>query len=165
MRCGRIPAGYLRKRFGFRFLPDFDPGLWERSKTAADSAVRKLPPGMVAGSDLDRTAVKAARTNCRMLPGGGNISILRKDFNDIPALEGRVILCNPPYGIRMRGDEELARFYKLFGDFLKQRCTGSEAYLYFGNRDMLKQFGLRPSWKRPIRHAGLDGRLVKYELY
>jgi putative N6-adenine-specific DNA methylase len=65
----------------------------------------------------------------------------------------------------MQEQDNLARFYKQFGDFLKQRCAGSEAYLYFGDRGMLKHFGLKPAWKKPIRHAGLDGRVVKYELY
>jgi putative N6-adenine-specific DNA methylase len=54
---------------------------------------------------------------------------------------------------------------KELGDFLKQRCKGSTAYLYFGNRDLIKKIGLRPSWKRPLKSGGLDGRLVKYELF
>jgi putative N6-adenine-specific DNA methylase len=60
---------------------------------------------------------------------------------------------------------DLNRFMKDLGDFLKKRCKGSTAYLYFGNREMIKQVGLRPAWKRPLRAGGLDGRLVKYELY
>ena len=51
------------------------------------------------------------------------------------------------------------------GDFLKQRCQGSTAYLYFGKREMIKSIGLRPTWKKPLKNGGLDGRLVKYELY
>lgn len=33
MRYCRIPSGYLKKSFGFGFLPDFDKTLWEKGKT------------------------------------------------------------------------------------------------------------------------------------
>jgi putative N6-adenine-specific DNA methylase len=59
----------------------------------------------------------------------------------------------------------MREFYRRLGDFLKQRCKGSTAYLYFGDREMIKSIGLKPAWKKPLRNGGLDGRLVKYELY
>ena len=58
-----------------------------------------------------------------------------------------------------------AEFYRRFGDFLKQRCTGATAFVYFGDRQWIQKMGLRPSWKKPLNTGGLDGRLVKYELY
>ena len=76
-----------------------------------------------------------------------------------------VIVCNPPYGIRLKQNKNLDEFYKLFGDFLKQQCKGSEAYIYFGNREYIKRIGLKSSWKKQLSNGGLDGRLVKYELY
>ena len=39
-------------------------------------------------------------------------------------------------------------FFKGFGDFLKQRCKGSEAYGYFGKREMIKRIGLKAAWKK-----------------
>jgi len=162
--CG-IPSGFLKKDFGFRFLPDFDSHLWEEIKNGADEKIRELPTGLVAGSDIAQSAVTAAKANCRMLPGGRMVRICQKDFKDIPALENMVILCNPPYGIRLKTRDDLGEFYKNLGDFLKQRCKGSQAYIYFGNREMLKQIGLKPAWKKPIKNAGLDGRVAKYELY
>ncbi len=161
----RIPAGYLRRRFGFRYLPDFDETLWRRVKAEADRAIRPLAPDLISGSDVDPTAVRATRKNCPRLPGGDAIRIARQDFREIESLEGRTILCNPPYGIRLGKDTDLGAFYKELGDFLKQRCKGSEAYLFFGDREMIKQIGLKPAWKRPMRNAGLDGRVVKYELF
>jgi putative N6-adenine-specific DNA methylase len=90
---------------------------------------------------------------------------LRRDFESIEAAENQVIFCNPPYGRRMNASADLASFYRRFGDFLKHRCKGSTAFIYFGNREMIKHIGLRPSWKKPLKNGGLDGRLVKYELY
>ena len=165
MAVCRIPSGYLRPRFGFRFLPDFEAPLWDRVKQAADEQILPLPEGLISGGDHDRTAVKAARINCSRLPGGGNIRILHRDYREIPELENHTILCNPPYGIRVKPEEDLGLFFKGFGDFLKQRCKGSDALIYFGDREMIKKIGLKPAWKKPMRNAGLDGRVAKYELY
>ena len=65
----------------------------------------------------------------------------------------------------MDADAGIKSFMKQFGDFLKQRCKGSEAYVYFGNRELIKSIGLKPDWKKVIISGGLDGRLVKYNIY
>lgn len=161
----RIPAGFLRNGFGVRLLPDFEEKIWNRMKQSADKAIRDLRPGLITGSDVDPAAIKATRINAPLLPGGDAIRIRRNDFRRIDSLENRVILCNPPYGIRLEKKTDLPAFYKDFGSFLKQKCKGSEAYIYFGNREMIKRIGLKPSWKKPVRNAGLDGRVVKYEMY
>ena len=164
MLAGRIPAGYLRKAFGFRFLPDFDPKLWKSVKRRADRRITAAPDGLVAGSDIASHAIKASRTNCNQLPHGDRVMITRSDFRNLQGLENKLILCNPPYGIRLQ-DKGLQQLYRPLGDFLKQRCRGAQAFIYFGNRALMKHMGLKPSWKKPLRNAGLDGRLVKYELY
>jgi len=165
MRVCSIPAGFLRNRFGFTFLPDFDRGTWRTVKAQSDEKMRPLPNGLITGSDKDRTAVKAAAANCRILPNGHEISIFRKDVHALPPIENSVIVCNPPYGIRMKDDAGLDTFSRDLGNFLKRRCKGSDVYIYFGNRDMIKKIGLKPAWKKPLRNAGLDGRLVKYEMF
>jgi putative N6-adenine-specific DNA methylase len=65
----------------------------------------------------------------------------------------------------MDTDAAIKDFMKQLGDFLKQRCKGGEAYLYFGNRELIKSIGLKPAWKKVLISGGLDGRLVKYSLY
>ena len=165
MRYSNIPAGVFRTRFGFESLPDFKDGVWKQVKKEADGRIRQLPQGLIAGSDVSAEAVSAARTNLMGLSYGNNVSIERVDFRMLPALEEHVIVTNPPYGIRMGGDENLEMFYKDLGDFLKQKCKGSAAFVYFGERQYIKKIGLKTSWKKPVTAGGLDGRLVKYEIY
>jgi putative N6-adenine-specific DNA methylase len=165
MRYSRIPAGIFRKRFGFQCLPDFDGDVWGRVKREADGHIRELPKKVIAGSDVSPEAVSAARTNLMGLHYGNNVKVERKDFQELPALQKHVIVCNPPYGIREGKDLNLDVFHKNFGDFLKQRCKGSTAYVYFGEPKFIKRIGLKASWKRSIKAGGLDGRLVKFEMY
>ena len=161
----RIPAAFRRERFGFMRLPDFDSSLWEKVKKQADTAIRGLPEGLIAGSDLSRKAIEVSRTNLMNLPEGDKVQLHVQDFRNLEPLENQVIVCDPPYGVRTRSKEELPQFYKAFGDFLKRKCRGSTAFVYFGNRELMKHIGLKPSWKVPLSTGGLDGRLAKFEMY
>ena len=165
MRYSNIPAGVFRNQFGFQFLPDFDAAVWQQVKQEADGHIRQLPQGLIAGSDVSAEAVSAARTNLMGLHYGNNVSVEKADFRELPALEEHVIVTNPPYGIRLGRDENLEMFFENLGDFLKQKCKGSAAFVYFGDRKHIKNIGLKTSWKKPIKAGGLDGRLVKYEMY
>ncbi len=165
MQACRVPSGYLKSAFGFEALPDHDPGLWKAVRAELDGRICPLSAGLIAGSDQAPRAVAASRRNLDTLPSGSGVPVYRKGFQEIRELENRTILCNPPYGLRMGKGDGLGELYKAFGDFLKQRCQGSTAYVYFGNRDMIPKIGLRPSWKRPLSNARLDGRLARFEIY
>ena len=160
-----IPSGYFRESFGFRFMPDFDEHTWNSVKQEADEKIRPLKEGLIAGSDISSQAIEMARMNSRNLPSGRNIRFSKLRFQDIESIKDTTIVCNPPYGLRMKNSQDMGAFMTEFGDFLKQRCTGSSAYVYFGNRELIKKVGLRTAWKKPLKNGQLDGRLVKYDLY
>jgi putative N6-adenine-specific DNA methylase len=165
MHYCRIPTGYLRKKVGFAALPDFDAKIWASVKQDEDSRIRDLPQGLISGSDKSLEAVTAAKTNIKSFAQGNNIALSVKSIQDIKSLKNSVIVCNPPYGLRLNTDGNIKAFMKQLGDFLKQHCKGSDAYLYFGNRELIKSIGLKPSWKKILISGGLDGRLVKYSMY
>ncbi len=165
MAYGRVPSGLFRKRFGFEFMPDFDAALWQGVRKETLGAVRDVPQDLIEGSDVSPEAVATARKNARTLPQGERISLKVMDFRAIEDLAERVIITNPPYGIRLGKDQNLASLYKDLGDFLKKKCKGSQAYIYFGNRELIPYIGLRPSWKKALKSGGLDGRLAKFEMY
>jgi putative N6-adenine-specific DNA methylase len=48
----------------------------------------------------------------------------------------------------MNGGQDIGLFMKGFGDFLKQQCTGSTAYVYFGTAAH-QDVGLRTAWRNP----------------
>ncbi len=165
MRYCRIPAQIFRREFGFERLPDFNAPLWDRVKLAANRDIQPLPEKMMAGSDISQVSVNAVKTNLMGLHFGGNIQIDLIDFKEIPSIEDSVIITNPPYGIRLGKDQDMNQFYKDLGSFLKERCKNCTAYVYFGEPKFIKKVPLSPSWKRPLKIGGLDGKLVKYELY
>lgn len=165
MNYCRIPALYLRKRFGFQKLPDYDDKQWKKEKSKADKRIRDISPGLISGSDISKKAIETAKMNLKQIPHSDKIKLKIKDFEKLSALENQVIVTNPPYGIRIKTKNKMEEFYKNFGDFLKQKCKGSNAYVYFGERKYIKNIGLRTSFKKALRNGGIDGRLVKLELY
>lgn len=165
MAQARIPSGYLHPTFAFRFMPDFDAALWKQVKAEQDALIRPCNTELIQGSDRDSWAVDATKKNLAMFPGGDAIVISKRSYQDIAMIELSVIVCNPPYGIRLEKDTDMPAFMKAFGDFLKQRCSGSVAYVYFGNIDLVKRIGLRPAWKKVLSTGGLEGRLAKYEMF
>jgi 23S rRNA (guanine2445-N2)-methyltransferase len=160
-----VPSGLLRRRFGFEFLPDFSSKIWREEKARAGALMRELPNRTIYGNDISGDAVASARKNLLGLPGGRGVNLKTGDYKGLSGLENSVIVCNPPYGVRMKQENDLDLFYRDLGDFLKHQCTGASAYIYFGNLEMIKRIGLKPSWKKPLKNGGLDGRLVKYEMY
>ncbi|MFC1838077.1 class I SAM-dependent RNA methyltransferase [Thermodesulfobacteriota bacterium] len=165
LKSSGMPPGKLRKYFGFEQLPDFNKNMWSRIKKQGEKINVDLPRGIISGSDISKQAVNVSRNNCSVIDKTGIIRILKKDIFDIESIHDSHIVCNPPYGIRLKGMKSLKGFYKDFGDFLKQKCKGSAAFIYFGERQHIKEIGLKPAWKKPLHNGGLDGRLVKYELY
>ncbi len=165
MKAGNVPAAYLRRKFGFLRLPDFDATVWNQIKTKANNETVDIPDGLISGSDISADAAKAVRTNRNELPEIGTIKVRRSDFQSLEGFSNTTIVTNPPYGIRLGNTEEVAGLLKEFGDFLKQKCTGSTAFIYYGDKTLVKKLGLKPEWKHPLRAGGLDGMLCKYELY
>ena len=163
-QCG-IPAAYLRKRFGLLRLPDFNATVWNQVKTETNAGIQRPEEGLFKGSDISAEALKAARANRATLPEGGKITVRRQDFRQLEGLSNTTIVTNPPYGIRLGSTDDASILLKDFGDFLKQKCTGSSAFIYYGEASLVKKLGLKPEWKHAVRSGGLDGVFCKYELY
>ncbi len=130
-----------------------------------DSGITPIDKGLISGSDIDSEAIRLARKNLERLPYGNLVTMVTADFRDIQEWKDGVIVTNPPYGKRISPWQTIPEFYKEFGDFLKQRCTNTSAFIYVGEPALLKTVGLRTTWKKELVNGALEGRLAKYELY
>ncbi len=167
MHYCHIPTGFKRKHmdYGFVQLPDFDRNIWNGVKREEDKKIRPCPEGLIRGSDVDPQAVKAARRNLNQIPGGNEIIVSRSDFRNLTETKGHMIVTNPPYGIRVGEKEPLFDLYKEFGDFLKQQCNGSTAFILCGDIELTKHIGLKISRRIPLYNGPIEARLIKIDLY
>jgi putative N6-adenine-specific DNA methylase len=163
----RSAPGLLRTSFGFQKLSDYRPSLWAALVDEARGASRRGVTGRITGSDNSTEAIRGAVRNARNAGIPGLVSFDVRDVREFsPGTPPGVILCNPPYGVRMAGgEEEVAGFYRALGEALKKRCAGWTAYLLSGNPEATRHLGLKASRRFPLRNGPIDCRLLKYELY
>jgi len=157
----RIPAGYLRPLAGLQFLPDYDATLWQKLTDEAQDGIRELPKGLIAGSDIAATAIASARENLNKLPFGSRVELCQAPFQTLSRRGGMCIITNPPYGVRLEKDRPIAILYNELGDFLKQKCPDSEAYILCGNKDLVPELRLRAHWKKSLKNGDLEVKLAK----
>jgi len=55
--------------------------------------------------------------------------------------------------------------YSELGDFIKQKCTGTTAYIYTGSPQLRKNIGLRTSRRIPLVNGQLEGVLLQIDSY
>lgn len=94
--------GFLRNNYGFMFIKEFPEDYWqELRKKAREKILKKLPAKIIA-TDIDKTAVAAARNNAQTAGVDHLIEfdICPYEKTSIPE-DGGIIILNPPYGERM----------------------------------------------------------------
>ncbi len=164
MHYCHIPAGYLRQNQSIRYLPDFDPALWQKIRSEADSAIRSLPEGLISGSDQDPVCIQSARSNLALLPGGLAVTLRVSRFQDLPLRQELCIVSNPPYGVRLDKNASIDGLYNAIGDFLKQKRPHSEAYILCGSKGLVSALRLRAYWKKVLKNGDLEACLAKIVL-
>jgi putative N6-adenine-specific DNA methylase len=156
-----IPAGYLREDKGIGFLPDFDSKLWQTIRCEENAKIIPLPKGLISGSDSSPASIVYARENLANLPGGENVSFDICRFQDLEKQAGRCIITNPPYGVRLGNTDSTLILYHELGDFLKQKCPNSEAYILCGSKELVPELHLRAHWKKSLKNGDIDVKLAK----
>lgn len=162
--AANIPPGKNFK-FSFENWDDFDKPLWEKIKSEADQHIVPITT-KITGMDNDLNALKISRQNAINAGVENDITFIENDFlANTPELDIGQIIMNPPYGERLKSQEEIIPFYKEIGTALKHHYNGWDAWIISGNIDALKFIGLRPSRKIKLFNGPIESRLEKFELY
>jgi putative N6-adenine-specific DNA methylase len=169
-----IPAGLIR-RFSFERFEKHDAAAFQRMKSHARNAIltpqqANLAP--IVGSDITPAVLAAARENAERagLPEGVIEWKQLDALNAHPHAANGILLTNPPYGERldMRGRKVLAqddRFWPAFGDALKQRFNGWNAWLLTSDMGLPGKLRLKESKRTPLFNGAIECRLFGFDLY
>jgi putative N6-adenine-specific DNA methylase len=165
--ASRTAPGFLRSSFGFQRLADYRPKLWETLLAEAGEKAIRSGFAPIEGSDISGEAVKAAVRNARKAGVSDLVSFSVRDIRDFsPDGPPGIILCNPPYGMRMAPeDERIESIYRAMGEAFKKRCRGWTAHVLSGNPAATRYMGLKASRRIPLMNGPIDCRLLRYELY
>ncbi|MGH7773869.1 MAG: THUMP domain-containing class I SAM-dependent RNA methyltransferase [Candidatus Binatia bacterium] len=153
------------RRFVFEKLKNFDQRRWRG--LLQQSAARQKPgvPLPIYGGDLSSEALKSARTNLAAAGLEQVVSLKQASILEIsaPANEG-IIVTNPPYGVRLGEQQELAELYPKLGDLLKKKFSGWRAYILSADMRLPKLIRLAASKRTPLFNGPLECRLFEYKM-
>ena len=155
----------LGRHFAFENFKNFDARCWREGLQQA--AARQRPKSLLAiyGSDRSADALKAARANLSAAAIERVVNLKRANVLEIsaPAKQG-IIVTNPPYGVRLGDQQQLAEFYPRLGDVLKKQFSGWSAYLLSADMRLPKLIRLAASKRTPLYNGALDCRLFEYKI-
>ncbi len=154
------------RSFGFEQLANFDAAAWQAIQAAARGRAKPLTFQNIYGSDVDLRAVRVTRQNLSQAGLLEAVQVERVDFTAIEAApaEAGVLIANPPYGVRIGEDEELAALYPQMGETLKRKFAGWNAYFLTSDLRLPKLMRLAPSKRTPLFNGPLECRLFEIKM-
>jgi putative N6-adenine-specific DNA methylase len=155
----------LGRHFSFEKFKNFDARRWRELLQKAAARQKPKVPLPIYGSDLSGDVLKAARANLMASGLEKVVSLKRANVLEIsaPAKEG-IIVTNPPYGVRLGEQQQLAEFYPKLGDVLKKQFSGWCAYLLSADMRLPKLIRLATSKRTPLYNGALECRLFEYKM-
>lgn len=153
------------RSFAFEKLKAFDKGLWTKLKEAAITRQKPKTSQPIFGSDLYGDALADARTNLSVAGFAEIVTLKQANILEIsaPAPFG-LLVTNPPYGVRIGEQQELADIYPKLGDMLKKKFSGWKAYIFTADPLLPKLIRLAASRRTPLFNGALECRLLEYKM-
>ncbi|NOT16466.1 MAG: class I SAM-dependent RNA methyltransferase [Sulfuriferula sp.] len=151
--------------FGFEKLTRFDAKVWLPIKQAALDAQLPATQLPIFGRDMFGDSLRDALVNLEAAGLADVIQLKQGNVIEVPApADHGVIVTNPPYGIRIGEQSELAEFYPELGNWLKQKCTGWNAYILSADMNLPKLIRLNATKRTPLFNGALECRLFEYKI-
>lgn len=161
-----ISPGTLRRRFAVQKWKIFQKEAWDLETAAALATEKEFPKDLLYGSDLDRRAVSAAKTNARAADVGEYIQFSTNGVDMINPPEGGpgIVIVNPPYGERLGEIDLLKDSYRDLGFALKNKFKGWTAWVLSGEAELPGLMGLKSTRRIPVYNGPIECRFLKYEI-
>ncbi len=155
----------LGRDFAFERMLRMDARAWQRMKAEAQAACQPLRPLPIYGSDVMGRSLRDADSNLKAAGLREAVTLSKADILEIePPAESGVLVMNPPYGVRLGEEEELAALYPKLGDVLKTKFASWRAYIISADANLPKLIRLSASKKTPLYNGALECRLYEYKL-
>ncbi len=155
----------LHRNFGFEKLKNYESDTWKKIKNTALKNAKPASFQKIYGSDSDLRAVRVARQNLSEAGLLEVVQLAQVEFTEaIPPAESGVLVANPPYGVRIGEDEELALLYPKMGEALKRKFAGWNTYFLTNDLRLPKLMRLTPSKRTPLFNGPLECRLFEIKM-
>jgi putative N6-adenine-specific DNA methylase len=155
----------LKRDFGFEKLKNFESDTWKKIKNAALKTMKPISFQKIYGSDMDLRAVRIAKQNLQEAGLLEAVQLSHVEFTAlVPPADSGVMIANPPYGVRIGEEDDLAELYPKMSMTLKQKFSGWNTYFLTNDLRMPKLMRLSPSKKTPLYNGPLECRLFEIKM-
>lgn len=153
-----------RRRFAFEHLANYQPDVWQRLIEEAETA-GAAGTAKIFASDVDPRAVAMTRANAQAAGVGTAIGVERRDALELePPAPAGLIVTNPPYSVRLGQEDAMADFYARFGDLLKRRFAGWNAFILTADLKLPQHIRLKPARRMPLFNGAIECRLFEFRM-
>lgn len=155
----------LKRDFGFEKLKNFESDTWKKIKNTALKNMKPVTFQKLYGSDSDLRAVRVAKQNLTEAGLAEAVQLAQTNITEVtPPADSGVLVANPPYGVRIGEDEELALLYPKMGEALKRKFAGWNTYFLTNDLRLPKLMRLTPSRRTPLFNGPLECRLLEIKM-
>lgn len=156
--------GRLRS-FAFEKLNTHNDLLWHSIRNDAELAVRPLEKLAIYGNDASLEMVEIARHNLTRCGLESLVSLSHGDATELqaPAASG-LLVCNPPYGVRLDEQDSLAELYPRLATWLKRNFAGWTAHLMTADNRLPALMRLNAEARPLLYNGALECRVYAFPL-
>ena len=148
------PPGRHRD-FAFMHWPGYRSGLWQALTTEADRKVI-LSPSPIYASDHDDRVLTVAAQNAQQAGVAEMVAFSCSDLHSLPVRSGPgLVLCNPPYGIRLEKGEDLPGLYRNLGAGFRRAFPGWTIAFIAPEENLALATGLELHRRAQLLNGGL----------
>lgn len=155
----------LKRKFAFEKFSNFYQEAWDSMKFAAKQAIKSNQLLEIYASDINPAAIVQTEQNLRHAKLREHVQFTTADFLNISYHNRQgTLLTNPPYGVRLNEQDELAELYPKIASHLKKNFAGWNCYFFTADLRLPKLMRLKPSRKTPLFNGALDCRLFEFKM-
>ncbi len=163
MMAKNMPAGVVRKEYGFMHWKDYDEKLWEKIKEVSLDKIEYFHNNFYA-SDLNANYVSVAKKHLQNVLLDDMVELKQADFLQAQTVESpRFIIANPPYDNRIQAN--LPEMIERIGALLKHDYPGAEAWFISPVGTVKKYIGLKQTKRRKLFQGKIECELTGYKMY
>jgi putative N6-adenine-specific DNA methylase len=159
-----LAPGRLRP-FAFMDWPGFDKAAWQQQLEHSKSSSQSSCPAKLFASDSNAGAIAKTKRNLKLAGLAESVLVERCRIADLqPPAEAGLLICNPPYGKRLRENKNLKSLYAELGSVFRKQFGGWRFGMITTQQHLAEATGLKfIKVSEPLPHGGLKIRLYQAE--
>lgn len=159
---GKNIAPGLNRSFAAESWPVISKEIWKEERKAAFEAIKQEADIKIMASDVDKSAIEAARANASKAGVDDCIIFTIAPINKLSVEEEfGLIITNPPYGERIGGQKDLDNIYRTLVGFYEKNPTWS-LFLITSDKSFESKFGRPADRRRKLYNGRIEACYYQY---